>query len=252
MKKARRCADRHCGTAITGYRRPSRATPPPISLANRQLGRQALLHQLRGDQHKLAADLWVRLRLLWPKAATASGGASPRDGLGAGPAAFRPQNPMAAGQEILRGRRHRSHAAGSPWYRYPLVAQDCDQRCDQERDDHARGTGVSRLRAMLEIQAVIYLYLRIEHLVTACTCKLADQTIAKGDYHRHRTPARLSPFIADRDQNRPRTKPGRCGKAGTPLIFCIFPGLSRFHAWPFSCVLVGLILRASEEPGCGG
>src|SRR5271157_3081720 len=95
---------------------------------------------------------------------------------------------------------------------------------------------------------IIYLYLRIGHLVTACTCKLAEQTVAKGDYHRHRTPARLSPFIADRDQNRPRTKPGRCGKAGTPLMFCIFPGLSRFHAWPFSCVLVGLILRASEEP----
>src|SRR5208337_2993231 len=48
---------------------------------------------LRGDQDKLAADLRVRLRLLWPKAATASGGASPRDGLGAGPAAFRPQKP---------------------------------------------------------------------------------------------------------------------------------------------------------------
>ena len=43
----------------------------------------------------------ARLRLLWPKAATASVGASPRDGLGAGPAAFRPQNPMAAGQEVL-------------------------------------------------------------------------------------------------------------------------------------------------------
>src|SRR5271157_5505708 len=80
---------------------------------------------------------------------------------------------------------------------------------------------------------IIYLYLRIGHLVTAFTYKLADQTIAKGDYHRPCTPARLSPFIADRDQNRPRTKPGRCGKAGTPLMFRIFPGLSRFHALAF-------------------
>jgi len=59
-------------------------------------------------------------------------------------------------------------------------------------------------------------------------------------------PARLGPLIADRDQNRPRTKPGRCGKAGKPLIFCIFPGLSRFHAWRFSCVAFFLCLGGTD------
>ena len=41
------------------------------------------------------------------------------DGLRLGAAAPRPQDALAAGQEILRGRRHRPQAAGQPRHRHP-------------------------------------------------------------------------------------------------------------------------------------
>ena len=63
---------------------------------------------------------------------------------GAGETASGPQDALAAGQEILRGGRHRPVAAGSPRHRHPLAAQNGDQRRDPQRGDHARGAGVCR------------------------------------------------------------------------------------------------------------
>ena len=53
-----------------------------------------------------------------------------------------PQDSLAAGEEVLRGGGDRSVAVRRPRHRHPLAAENRDQRRDQERGDHARGTGV--------------------------------------------------------------------------------------------------------------
>ena len=61
-----------------------------------------------------------------------------------GAAAPRPQDPLAAGQEVLRGRRDRPPAAGRPRHRHPLLAQDGDQRRHPQRRDDARSARIRR------------------------------------------------------------------------------------------------------------
>ena len=49
-----------------------------------------------------------------------------------------PQDPLAAGEEVLRGGRHRPQAAGRPRHRHPSLAEDGDQRRHPQRGDDAR------------------------------------------------------------------------------------------------------------------
>ena len=55
-----------------------------------------------------------------------------------------PQDAVAAGQEILPGRRHRPRPAGRPRHRHPFAAQDGDQRRHPQRGVDARGARIRR------------------------------------------------------------------------------------------------------------
>ena len=66
------------------------------------------------------------------------------DGSGFDAAAPGPQDPLAAGQEVLPGGGHRPRPAGRPRHRHPLAAQDRDQRRHPQRGLDARGAGVRR------------------------------------------------------------------------------------------------------------
>src|SRR5271166_4657697 len=64
------------------------------------------------------------------------------DGAGLVRAAPGPQDPLAAGQEVLRGSWHRPGAVRKSWHRHPLAAQDGHQRRDPKWSDDARGARV--------------------------------------------------------------------------------------------------------------
>jgi integrase len=64
----------------------------------------------------------------------------------AGAAAPGPQDPLAAGEEVLRGGWYRAVAVRESWNRYSFAPQDRHQRRDQKWSDDARGAGVRRAR----------------------------------------------------------------------------------------------------------
>ena len=55
-----------------------------------------------------------------------------------------PQDPLAAGQEVLPGGGHRPRPAGRPRHRHPSLEEDGDQRRHPQRSFDARGARVRR------------------------------------------------------------------------------------------------------------
>ncbi len=68
------------------------------------------------------------------------------DGLGLVRRHLDRKTPVAAGQAVLRSRRHRPQAAGQPRHRHPFLTQDGNQRRHPQRGHHARGAGIRRAR----------------------------------------------------------------------------------------------------------
>src|SRR5208337_55793 len=73
----------------------------------------------------------------------------------AGAAAPGPEDPLAAGEEVLRGGRDRPVAVRESWDRHSLAAQDGDQRRHQEWGNDARGARVRRARGYPDDRALL-------------------------------------------------------------------------------------------------